>query len=310
MKKLDHIDKRILGILRQNSREAYSKIAKEIKINRSIVPYRIEQLIKKGVIRSFEPRIDYKKLGYQKFLCYIGFYEFDKEHKEKIINYLKNHPFCAWLGECIGKFQIRARFLAKDRHGFYRILSGIKKEFGTNIRELKAFDMIDSIKPDNEVLFKGKKGPIEKKNRTTLLDEKDLILLQNLAKNCRETLLNLSRRTDLSIEGLRNRLKILEKSGIITGFTCNIDTHRAEDIQLWGNFLVDFKHPEKIEKKLKEFTSKHKQLGRSFLLFGDWNAEFTFFAKDVKELQHVLTEFLTTFSRDMNSYDIVYYLDG
>lgn len=310
MKELDHVDKRILGILRQNSREAYSKIAKELRVNRAVVPYRIEQLIKKGIIRSFEPKIDYSKLGYQKFLCYIGFYEFDKEQKEKIIEFLKKHPFCAWLGECIGKYQIRARFLAKGRHDFYKILSEIKKEFGQNLRELKAFDMMDSIKPDNDVLFSGKKGPIEKKDRTTVLDEKDLVILHNLANNCRETLLNLSNKTKLSIEGIRNRIKILEKSGVITSYTCNIDVNQAEDIELWGNFLINFKEPEKIEGKLKEFTKNHKQLGRSYLLFGDWNAEFTFFAKDVKELQSLLSEFLTVFSRDMNSYDIIFYLDG
>ncbi|MBW2987680.1 Lrp/AsnC family transcriptional regulator [Candidatus Woesearchaeota archaeon] len=310
MKQLDHIDKRILGILRQNSREAYSKMAKELRINRSIVPYRIEQLIKKGIIRSFEPRIDYTKLGYQKFLCYIGFYEFDKEQKENIIEFLKNHPYSAWLGECISKYQIRVRFWAKDRRHFYKILSDLKKEFSTNIRELKTFDMIESIKLDNEVLFKGKKGTIEKKERTTILDEKDFIILQGLAKDCRETLLNLSQKTKLSIEGLRNRIKILEKSGIITGYTCNIDIHQAEDIELWGNLLINFKHPEKIEKKLKEFTTQHKNLGRSYMLFGDWNAEFTFFARDVKELHELLNQFLSLFSRDMNNYDIIYYLDG
>ncbi|MBW2973190.1 Lrp/AsnC family transcriptional regulator [Candidatus Woesearchaeota archaeon] len=310
MKKLDKTNKKILGILKHNSRTPYSKIAKELKINRTIIAYRIEQLIKKGVIRSFEPKIDYEKIGYFKYLCYIGFYDFDKKTKEKIIHFLKTHPFSAWLGECIGKYQIRLRVLAKDKSHFYRILSEIEQEFGSNLREIKTLHMVEPIKQDNEIVFRGGKKLIVKKPKPIELDDKDYLILQGLTKNCRETLLNLSKKTGLSIEGLRNRIKSLEKNGIILGYTCNINTHSIEDVGLWGNILVKFKNPERIAGKLREFTSQRKQLGRSFLLFGDWNAEFTFFTKDMQTLHDLLNEFLTEFSKDIHQYDIIFYLEG
>lgn len=310
MKKLDKTDKKILGILNNNSRISYSKIAKELKMNRTIVAYRIEQLISKGVIRSFEPKIDYEKIGYFKYICYIGLYDFDKKTKERIIHFLKTHPFSAWLGECIGKYQIRLRILAKDKSHFYRILSEIEQEFGNNLREIKTLHMVEPIKKDNEIVFTGGKKTIVKRPKQIKIDEKDYLLLQGLAKNCRETLLNLSKKTGLSIEGLRNRIKALEKSGVITGYTCNINTRAIEDVGLWGNMLVKFKNPQRIAGKLKEFTSKRKQLGRSFLLFGDWNAELTFFTKDMQTLHDLLNEFLTEFSKEIQQYDIIFYLEG
>jgi len=50
---MDEIDKKIISILRKNSRTSITSIAKEIKLTEGAVRYRINEMLKKGDIKSF-----------------------------------------------------------------------------------------------------------------------------------------------------------------------------------------------------------------------------------------------------------------
>jgi len=50
---MDEIDKKIISILRKNSRTPITTIAKKIKLTEGAVRYRINEMLKKGEIKSF-----------------------------------------------------------------------------------------------------------------------------------------------------------------------------------------------------------------------------------------------------------------
>lgn len=61
---IDKKDEIILNELKKNARESTKTIASNIKIPRVTVHDRINKMIQKGIIKSFNVTIDYKKIGY------------------------------------------------------------------------------------------------------------------------------------------------------------------------------------------------------------------------------------------------------
>jgi len=61
---IDKKDEKILAELKKNARESTKTIAANIKIPRVTVHDRINKMIEKGIIKSFNVAIDYKKVGY------------------------------------------------------------------------------------------------------------------------------------------------------------------------------------------------------------------------------------------------------
>ena len=60
---IDEKDKIILEELKKNSRNSTKNIATKVKIPRVTVHDRIKKMLEKGVIKSFNVIIDYKKIG-------------------------------------------------------------------------------------------------------------------------------------------------------------------------------------------------------------------------------------------------------
>ena len=60
----DNKDKIILAELKKNSRNSTKNIANRVKIPRVTVHDRIKKMVERGIIKSFNVTIDYKKIGY------------------------------------------------------------------------------------------------------------------------------------------------------------------------------------------------------------------------------------------------------
>ncbi|MBW3012776.1 AsnC family transcriptional regulator [Candidatus Woesearchaeota archaeon] len=303
--RLDNKDRKILGLLAENSRMPYTQLAKKLRSERNAVKYRVNKLVKNGVIRAFETELDFHKLGYKEYLCYMGFYKFDNITKNKIIDFLKNHDFIKWIGECFGKYQIKIRLSAVDEEHLYKILSELEKNCSLSIRRKTVLQITGFVKQRNESLFSSARIKKPQKDLKIKLDKKDLLILRKLCENNRETLISFFDQTKLSPEAVRLRIKKLEKAGVIAGHTININ-HKALGIVMWGNMLVKFKDPKKVLSKLKEFALQKKSIGRSFALFGEWNAELGFAAENTDVLHDLVGEFLTKFSTELVDYEIVF----
>ncbi len=107
--KLDEKDKKIIEILKENSRTPYNEIAKKIGISDVGVKKRIDKLIENGFIKKFTVEVDMKKhykillllkgepktkKGFQKIVGeydYFGIFEFDTfEEYQKFIKKIDN----------------------------------------------------------------------------------------------------------------------------------------------------------------------------------------------------------------------------
>ena len=89
--KLDEIDHQILDLLIDNTRTAFTDIAKKLLISAGTVHVRVKKMEDAGIIKGSSLTLDYKKLGYT-FIAYIGIF-LEKTHQTKfVLQKLKSIP--------------------------------------------------------------------------------------------------------------------------------------------------------------------------------------------------------------------------
>jgi len=111
--KLDEIDHQILDLLIDNTRTAFTDIAKKLLISAGTVHVRVKKMEDAGIIKGSSLTLDYKKLGYT-FIAYIGIF-LEKTHQTKF--FLKNLeaiPFVTVAHITTGKFNIFCKVRAKS----------------------------------------------------------------------------------------------------------------------------------------------------------------------------------------------------
>ena len=103
--KLDEIDHQILDLLIDNTRTAFTEIAKQLLISAGTVHVRVKKMEDAGIIKGSSLTLDYKKLGYT-FIAYIGIF-LEKTHQTKfVLEHLKSIPFVTVAHITTGKFNI------------------------------------------------------------------------------------------------------------------------------------------------------------------------------------------------------------
>ena len=111
--KLDEIDHQILDLLIDNTRTAFTDIAKKLLISAGTVHVRVKKMEDAGIIKGSSLTLDYKKLGYT-FICYIGIF-LEKTHQTKfVLQKLESIPFVTVAHITTGKFNIFCKVRAKS----------------------------------------------------------------------------------------------------------------------------------------------------------------------------------------------------
>ena len=88
------------------------------------------------------------------------------------------------------------------------------------------------------------------------LDEKNLDLLKELEKNCRQNLKKLSKKTGMSITTVYERMKKLEKMGVIKGYQALIDYQKIGfDLPVIIELVIKRENQFEVANKLIKFKN-------------------------------------------------------
>ena len=132
--KLDEIDRQILDLLIDNTRIAFTDIAKKLLISAGTVHVRVKKMEDAGIIKGSSLSLDYKKLGYT-FIAYIGIY-LEKTHQTKfVLQKLESMPFVTVAHITTGKFNIFCKVRAKSTDHAKEIIFAIDDIEGVNRTE-------------------------------------------------------------------------------------------------------------------------------------------------------------------------------
>tara|TARA_B100000768_G_scaffold106875_1_gene99174 strand:+ start:106 stop:585 length:480 start_codon:yes stop_codon:yes gene_type:complete len=111
--KLDEIDHQILDLLIDNTRTAFTDIAKKLLISAGTVHVRVKKMEDAGIIKGSSLTLDYKKLGYT-FIAYIGIFLEKTSQTKLVLDELETVPFVTVAHITTGKFNIFCKVRAKS----------------------------------------------------------------------------------------------------------------------------------------------------------------------------------------------------
>ncbi len=107
MIELDEVDKRILELLKQNSRLSFSEIARQFGFSDVAIRKRIEKLVERGVVKRFTCELDYAKLG--KPVSAFIFIKTRADRTSEVLDALKEIPDIQEIYQVMGEYDIIAR---------------------------------------------------------------------------------------------------------------------------------------------------------------------------------------------------------
>ncbi len=113
MYELDEIDKRILEILKENSRISFSELARQFGFSDVAMRKRVEKLVERGIIKKFTCEIDYSKIG--KPISAFVFIRTRADRTNEVLEELKNLDV-EEIYQIVGDFDIVIKVNVPDIH--------------------------------------------------------------------------------------------------------------------------------------------------------------------------------------------------
>ena len=110
------------------------------------------------------------------------------------------------------------------------------------------------------------------------------------------TLVEISEKVGLTPNGVNNRIKILEKKGVIMGYTVSLDWKKI-DYEWYGLQLKLSEFGEETDKKLKAYFNEHPNIVFYYkYLGGAWDYDLGVIVKNSEELRKFINDFRNKFS--------------
>lgn len=222
-------DKKILYELDFNARIPFSQLAKKVGLSKQGTEYRVNNLIKKGVINGFYPIINVPKLGY--FYCRMSFSfkNLTLEKEQEILNYLEKNEKVFWVFTTRGYFDLLVALWTRSLKEFILFRNEFLGRFSENID--KKFESLntDVIFYQNRFLLRTKETleiNLQETSQKIELDKLDQEILRVLCFNARFPITDIAKRVKASAKVVAYRLRGLEKSHLIEGYRPVIDYNR------------------------------------------------------------------------------------
>jgi DNA-binding Lrp family transcriptional regulator len=302
---LDKKDREILYLLDLNGRLSYSQIARKVKISKQVAKYRIERLEKEGFIKGYFTMIDTSRLGYTTFRVYLKFRNLTPDVKKEIIDYLKSKKQNWAVVLITGKWDIALGVTVTDIYDFYTVWEKILNKYLEHIGEYTTCIYSPIFHYSKSYLIgeeDNSKVRILGGNEKASFDQKDIEILTFISNNARVSLLEVSKKLDLTPEAISSRLKILEKKGIIQGYRAMIDVNKfGYEFYKAEIRLSDYG---KI-KSILNFCHLHPNIYQVDKTIGGETLEIEFHVKSVREMLKIIEDFEIAFPNVIERFDYI-----
>ena len=125
------------------------------------------------------------------------------------------------------------------------------------------------------------------------LDEIDVLLLNELQLDADRPNVELARLAGLSPAATLNRVRRLKESGVIEGVHAKLDREKAGfGLCVYVSVTLG-RHEEALERRFEEVVAELPQVTAAAWVAGETDALLTVNARDLAELQHVLSRLAT-----------------
>lgn len=303
---LKQIDKKILAYLYRNSREPATKIGKYLKLTREQISYKIKKFESEGIIRGYLPLLNNSRLGYS-ILTLVLFKFKDQLSMTNFKNKVKDNKNRLITVETLAKYDLAVLLTFRDEKERNEVINDLVSSYSKEILDYSILEPYFSeyypLKFLNERELPSRTFH-EYKKEIYNLDNKEKELLKILSKNANLSIIDISKKTNLSSELILYKIRKLREENVIIG------TRAYYDMGKIGFFytliLINFNNQSKNnQEKLRKFAKDNGSVDSLMLLMGKPNCYMQLFHKTEEDLRNFIIDFKNHFKEESFNLEII-----
>lgn len=298
------LDQRLLQLLDQDARQTLSEMGKALRLSKSAVSRRIENLEKTGIIQGYYTIIDARKLGYLSFRTYIKFNKTTPAIEKKFIDELIANPRVWWVGLIQGTWDLGFVVWAKDPYEFRKTWMRLLRKYRKYVGRYQVFPYTNL---KHYPYFSGNpQGTREDPEHVpeVKLDKTDLKILRVLAVHARWPITRIALQTGLTPAIVKYRMRELMCKGVIQNFRTNINTAKlGYAIYKLDVYLEDLDQVRNVYALLESFPS----LVYIDETVGGADVQASFYFRNAQELELTLAAIKKKFAHVVREYEYFTY---
>lgn len=310
---MDKKDRIILYELAKNSRVPYSQLAKASRSSQETGRYRVNRLTKEGIIKNFIIITNMKSLGFSIYQIFFKLQNVREIDKNNIVKNLINNKNVAWVANFEGNYDLGCIVVVKDQIELQKIVERLYQSFNNKIMN-KTISLLLEGKffPKDYLLYQ--KRPASKVSsysdvtKKIELDELDKKICLILANNARISLVEIGQELKRSADAIALRLKKLNNSGFITGYTTDIDQQKLNQIHYKILLHLNDLSEDKI-KSLLSFIHNNIRVTAVMKTLASWDYEIDLEVENPFQLKQFTMELTTQFSDLVRNYETLQIID-
>ena len=305
----DELDIKILEKLDENIRAGSKQIAKELRVRRQVVDYRIKRMEKTGMIIDYRMLGNLSKLGFPPYhKVFVKLHSMPEKLRKEIFEYLVNHKKTVWVIEVDGKYDLGFAVFGKSQYEFQETLFEFLSQYNHLIKYYDFAVVLELIVPSRD--FTGTrharkiKGAVAEKCEPEKISAIDKKIINELAKNGRQTALAIAKKIGESAEVTNYHIKQIMKKKLLFS---NIQFgYQIFDFELYKT-LIYVKNP--VRKRIEEFKKFSRSYPRVWDLLevqGKWLLELDIESKGHEDYYKIMDAIQEKFSDIIDSYETLY----
>ena len=146
---LDETDKKILKELSSNARASSMELAEKLKLTPRIVSYRINELVKRGVICRFRLQLDVSKIGMGFYKVIVHLKNISKERGNSLKEYCRKLGYIFHYEKKIGPWMLELEMDVESYEKANQIMETMKEKYVDYIKSYEI--MLISDEPKGEL---------------------------------------------------------------------------------------------------------------------------------------------------------------
>lgn len=307
---LDLKDRRLLYELDLNSRQSFNELARKVKLSKTALVNRMNNLQKEGVIKQFHTVVDTGKLGFIAFRLLLNLQNASPEKEEEIIDFLKKKEIVTWIVSIEGEYNIGALVLTKSveemnalwEELFGKYVNYIEKRLLTIMTKVNYFSRAYLLGlKENKYRLITLTSPNE-----TIIDENDWKILSLLAPNSRMSIVDIASKVDLTPKTVIQKIKRLEKGKIIVGYKTVFDLNKLGYQYFKMRILLNNITSEK-KGHFKSYVESNPNIIYEDEVLGGDDFEIEIQVENIQKLKELINEIRAKFSGIIKGYSLLEY---
>ncbi len=318
--RLDLRDKKILQLLAQNSRLSFSSIAREVKLSRDAVKYRIDRMVENKVIQGFRTIVNVNKLGYFSYHVFLELHH-TRENERKLVEFFIGNDNINAVLKYSGKWDFEVAFMAENPSTFDKFLTTVIEKAGI-VQDYEILILLETfksaalpgkfvqghdggrlewIKSDSSFAKEFERG----NSASVEIDEQDFEILKILAEDARISILELGKKVGLSDDAVSYRIRNLIKGGVIVAFRPVVN-FSALGFSVYAVLFKLQNISEEKELKFKNFLKNHANVLWAVKTIGRINVLAYVIADSQLAFHETMAEIKTKFGEVVQNYESLF----